>query len=451
MRRENGLAEVDEYTRRTRRSARLFARARELIPGGVCHSIRYFPPYPFYAKRAKGSRIWDVDGNEYVDFWMGHGALILGHTPQRVLEAIRDQVMLGCQWGIVNELEVELAELVTKLVPCAEMVRFCNTGAEATMYACRLARGFTGRTKVAKIEGGWHGYNSDLLAFVHDPLEVSESLGLQDEARSAIVSLPFNDVEGSLTRVRENAGDLAAIIVEPVLGSGGFIPADVDYLRALREAADEAGCLLIFDEVITGFRLSPGGGQEYFGVAPDLATLGKILGGGMPIGAVVGREEVMRISDSTKLPKGKAVSIGGGTFSCNPISMRAGLETLRYLSSHTGLYRRVGDLGKRARRYIEANLSVDKRYVSCTGIESLFRTHFTFEEDVSLRSARDVFEKTDKDLHNWFKIAMANRGIFFVAGEGRTSTAHTAADLKLLKEACQDASSGQDPGSGWLG
>jgi len=416
------------------------------MPGGVCHAIRYFPPHPFYVNKAKGSRIWDADGNEYVDFWMGHGALILGHTPQPILEAIREQILLGCQWGIVNELEVELAELVAKLVPCAEMVRFCNTGAEATMYACRLARGFTGRNKVAKIEGGWHGYNSDLLAYIHDPLDVAESLGLSDQALSTIIPLPFNDVEHSLSRIRGNRGDLAAIIVEPVLGSGGFVPADVDYLRALREAADEVGCLLIFDEVITGFRLSLGGAQEYFGVVPDLAALGKILGGGMPIGAVVGREEVLQISDSTKLPKGRAVSIGGGTFSCNPISMRAGLETLRYLSSHRGLYRRIGDLGQRARQDIEANLAVDRRYVTCTGIESLFRTHFTFEEDASLRSAKDFFHKTDRDLQNWFKIAMANRGIFFVAGEGRTSTAHTDADLKLLKEACQGCQFPSRPG-----
>ena len=438
--------EAGKYARRTRGSARLYSRAGKLMPGGVCHAIRYFPPHPFYVNKAKGSRIWDADGNEYVDFWMGHGALILGHTPQPILEAIREQILLGCQWGIVNELEVELAELVAKLVPCAEMVRFCNTGAEATMYACRLARGFTGRNKVAKIEGGWHGYNSDLLAYIHDPLDVAESLGLSDQALSTIIPLPFNDVEHSLSRIRGNRGDLAAIIVEPVLGSGGFVPADVDYLRALREAADEVGCLLIFDEVITGFRLSLGGAQEYFGVVPDLAALGKILGGGMPIGAVVGREEVLQISDSTKLPKGRAVSIGGGTFSCNPISMRAGLETLRYLSSHRGLYRRIGDLGQRARQDIEANLAVDRRYVTCTGIESLFRTHFTFEEDVSLRSAKDFFHKTDRDLQNWFKIAMANRGIFFVAGEGRTSTAHTDADLKLLKEACQGCQFPSRPG-----
>ncbi len=226
--------EEKNYEQKTRRSRALFERAGRLIPGGVCHAIRYFHPYPFFAERASGPRIWDVDGNEYVDFWMGHGALILGHNPPNVVEALREQLGFGCQWGTVNELELDLAEMVVRLVPSAEMVRFCNTGAEATMYACRLARGYTGRETIAKMEGGWHGFNSDLLYYVHGPFEAPESLGLVP-ARDKIVPLPFNDTEETLARLQEYKDDLAAVIVEPVLGSGGFLPADRQYLQALRD------------------------------------------------------------------------------------------------------------------------------------------------------------------------------------------------------------------------
>jgi glutamate-1-semialdehyde 2,1-aminomutase len=431
--------EEELYRKRTRASAGLFSRANRVLPGGVCHTIRYFPPYPFYVKRAGKARVWDQDDNEYIDFWMGHTALILGHTPPTVIQGIREQASIGCQWGMVNDLQIALAELVVESVPCAEMVRFCNTGAEATMYACRLARGFTGRTRVAKMQGGWHGFNTDLLSHIHFPMETPESLGVSG-ARSDAVALPFNDVEGSLDLIRKNGKNLAAIILEPVLGSMGFLPANPDYLRALREAADETGALLIFDEIITGFRLSLGGGQEYFGVTPDMATLGKILGGGMPVGAIAGSEEVLSLSDSTRASKGESVAIGGGTFSCNPVTMRAGLETLRYLRSHPEIYDRIANLGKRAREAIESNLAAEDRFVACTGIGSLFRTHFALEEVDGLRTAAEVAEKTDKDLLGWMKLAMANRGIFLVEGGGSVSTAHTKDDVERLGAACGDAS-----------
>lgn len=432
------MGEEDTFRSRTGKSARLFSRAKRVMPGGVCHTIRYYPPYPFYAREARGGHVFDVDGNDYVDFWMGHGALILGHTPGPVIEAIREQVATGCQWGMVNELQVELAEAVVDMVPCAEMVRFCNTGAEATMYACRLARGFTGRSRLAKIEGGWHGFNPDLLAYIHHPQGTPESTGLNRAADSTL-PLPFNDLEGSLDAIRSCGKDLAAIVVEPVLGSGGFVPAEVDYLRGLREVADELDTLLVFDEVITGFRLGPGGGQEHFGVTPDLATLGKILGGGMPIGAVVGSEDVLGLSDATSLEPGEFVAIGGGTFSANPITMRAGLEVLRHLKSSPGIYERLARMGERARRTLE-DLVVPERHVRSTGIGSLFRTHFCFEEGQEIRSAEDAHEKADEGLQEWFKLAMANRGIYILGGGGAISTAHTDGDLERLRRACENLS-----------
>jgi glutamate-1-semialdehyde 2,1-aminomutase len=432
------LDEFDRYRSRTRASADLYGRATKVMPGGICHTIRFFEPYPIYVEEARGARMRDVDGNEYVDFWMGHGALILGHTPGTVIEGLRDQARRGCHWGTVNRLQVELAELLVDVLPSAELVRFCNTGAEATTYACRLARGYTGRRKIAKIEGGWHGFNPDLMASIHHPLGQTESLGL-NRATEDTLSLPFNDIESSLKILDENRGDLAAVILEPVLGSGGFIPAELEYLKALREATANQDALLIYDEVITGFRLSIGGAQQHFGIIPDLTTLGKILGGGLPVGAIAGREDVLGMSDAVGRARGDFVAIGGGTFSGNPMTMRAGLETLGYLKSHPEIYERIGRFGQRARHEIESRLVVDGRHVICTGIGSLFRTHFAFEKD-EIRSARDAFERTDRDLQKWFKIAMANRGIFLVEGGGAVSAAHCDADMAVLEEACESLS-----------
>ncbi len=431
--------EEKHYEEKTSRSRALFQRAGRLIPGGVCHAIRYFHPYPFFAERASGPRIWDVDGNEYVDFWMGHGALILGHNPPNVVEALREQLGFGCQWGTVNELELDLAEMVVRLVPSAEMVRFCNTGAEATMYACRLARGYTGREKIAKMEGGWHGFNSDLLYYVHGPFEAPESLGLVP-ARDKIVPLPFNDTEETLARLQEYKDELAAVMVEPVLGSGGFLPADRQYLQALRDMCSEIGAVLIFDEIITGFRIAPGGGQEYYSIKPDLTCLGKILGGGLPIGAVAGASEILKLSNTTGQPKGSRVAIGGGTFSCNPLSMRAGLETLTYLDSHRSIYEKISVLGKKIREVVENSLEVPGRTTRCTGTGSLFRAHFLKDPAAQLRSARDVHTNADIVAREEVRLALINRGIFTVEGGGMVSSSHGRDELKLLQEACEDVS-----------
>jgi len=278
----------DEYTQKTSRSKKLFERAMKVMPGGVCHNIRYFPPYPLYIdgqKGAKGSKIYDVDGNELIDFWMGHYTMILGHAPP-FINALKEQLEYGTHWGIVNDLQVELAELVNKLVPCAEMIRFGVSGTEATMYAVRLARAYTKRRIIAKVEGGWHGGNTDLSVAIHQPYDKPDSAGLLSEATKYTIGLPFNDIEVTSQILRKHKDDLAAVIIEPVVGAGGFIPAEKDYLKALRELTEEFDGELIFDEIITGFRLALGGAQEFYGIIPDLATFGKILGGGMPIGGI---------------------------------------------------------------------------------------------------------------------------------------------------------------------
>ena len=420
------------YRKRSPRSREAYERARKVLPGGVCHAIRHFPPYPFFVTSAKGTQIEDVDGNRYVDYWMGHCALLLGHGHPRVLEALRSQMEDGLHWGIVNPWQVELAEAVVRMVPCAEEVRFCNTGAEATSYAVRLARGATGRSTVLKAEGGWHGYCTDLLKAVHFPVERPESQGLPASLDRDVSTFPFNDIEGATAAIRE-AEDLAAVIVEPVLGAGGAIPAEPAFLRALQEETRERDALLIFDEVITGFRLAPGGGQEHYGIVPDLVTLGKILGGGLPVGAVAGRRDLLELTR----PGGR-VAIGGGTFSCNPMTMRAGLATLTYAEDHPGLYEHIDRLGERVRRSGEAALVDAGIEAVATGVGSLFQFHFLEEEGVEIRSAADVYAHTDRARgEEEFKLRLANEGVYTMHGGGCISLPHTDEEVRGFAEALQ--------------
>ena len=281
----------DAYRQKTQKSEALFKRARKVMPGGISHNIHYFPPYPFYVKYAKGPKVWDVDGNEIVDLWMGHYTHLLGHHHDVIVEAIERQVKEGIHWGIVFEKQIEWAELIHELIPSAEMVRFCCSGTEATMYAVRLARAYTGKNTILKIAGGWHGANPDLTLAIKAPYDQRESLGLLPDLERFTKSIPFNDIPRTQEILHQNKKDLAGIILELATGEGGFVPATMDYLKMLRSETEASGALLIFDEVITGFRLSLGGGQKRFGITPDLTTLGKIMGGGLPVGAVAGKSK----------------------------------------------------------------------------------------------------------------------------------------------------------------
>ena len=315
------------YEAATSKSRRLFERAKKVFAGGVNHNARYYDPYPLFVSKAKAQHIWDEDGNRYTDYWLGHMALILGHSPSVVVDALRAQVSSGTHYGMGSRLSVEFGEEIQKTVPCAERMRLCNTGAEATMYLVRLARGYTGKRTIIKMAGGWHGFNTGLNKGVHTPFDRSESAGILEQEQAYVRNVRFNDLEAAEAEVKRSGGDAAAIFLEPVLGAGGCIPADKEYLKGLRELADRAGVLLAFDEIITGYRLALGGAQEWYGVKPDLATLGKTAGGGMPLGLVCGRKEILALADPTN--RSKFVSIGGGTFSENPMTMTAGLATGR--------------------------------------------------------------------------------------------------------------------------
>lgn len=239
------------YLSKTKKSKRLHERAKRVLPAGVSYFVRFMEPYPFYSAKAKGSKLVDVDGNEYTDFWMGHYALILGHSAPSVMREVKCQLDRGTHYGTCHELEILLAEQIVKMVPTAQMVRFTNSGTEAVMYATRLARAYTGRDHIAKFEGGWHGGYDALHTAVKPPFDVPESSGLTEGALKDTIVLPYNNLEGAEKII--NKEDLAAVVIEPVLGAGGCIPAEKDFLKGLREICSQTGVLLIFDEVITGF------------------------------------------------------------------------------------------------------------------------------------------------------------------------------------------------------
>ncbi len=425
---------LERYRSLNPQSETLFRRAQSVMAGGISHSFRYYWPYPVYAVRAKGSKFWDVDGNEYVDLWMAHYARITGHAPEFIIDGLAQKLSDGLHVGMVNQYEVEYAELLCDIIPCAEKVRFCCTGTEATMYAVRLARGYTERKVILKIEGGWHGPNSNLIYKVNPPLEHAESLGLLPEMSKYTKIIPFNDIDGVIEAIREDAEDLAGVVIETIPGTG-FIPAEVHYLKALREETSRVGALLIFDEVITGFRVSLRSAQGEFGIKPDLCTLGKIAGGGMPIGVVAGRRDIMDMCNHMERPnKWERVNIGGGTFSGTPIAMTAGLLQIRYLKENAGwIYPKLKELGERTRRGVEEAFRQNGIDAQINGYGSLYQVAFPLERDAKIRSPRDILERTDlrkRDVH--YKLGMMNEGIFVVKGGGAISTEHSEEDIEKI-------------------
>jgi len=415
----------EEYASKTSKSKALYERARKVLPAGVSYGIRYFEPYPFYTAKAKGSKLYDVDGNEYVDFWLGHTALILGHNPPGAVEAVKKQLENGTHYGTCHELEIMLAEQVTKMVPSAEMVRFSNSGTEANMYATRLARAYTGRSKIAKFEGGWHGGYDALHIGVHYPYDIQESAGLTSGALQDTIVLPFNNLEAVKEKLKNEK--VASIIIEPVLGAGGGIPAEKEFLKGLREFCDEKGILLIFDEVITGFRLAPGGAQQYFGVKADITVLGKVLGGGFPIGAFSGSQEIMERLNG-RLYERPHYAFHGGTFTANPITMTAGSATLKILEDGK-LINKLNRLGDKIREQIREIFEANNVNVQTTGTGSIFNTHFAKEE---VKDANAAFKADRKKLVE-YNLKLIENGVFFLPTHtGALSTAHSEADIEKL-------------------
>ena len=321
----------DAFRKRFARSAELYTRSRAAIAGGITHDSRNFAPFPIYVERADGSRKRDVDGNELVDHWMGHGSLLLGHNHPQVTAAVAEQVHKGTHYGACHELEVAWAEQIQRLIPSAEWVRFTMSGTEATMLAMRDARAFTGRELIIRFAGHFHGWHDYAMAGYQPPFDTSTSTGVPKAVTGTMLVAYPNNIESVRQLLDVHPDQVAAVMLEPGGGSNGIIPANVAFLRELRALTAERDVVLIFDEVITGFRYSPGGAQQVYGVTPDLTTLAKIVAGGLPGGAVVGKREILQVQTfKGELHKDRFERVlQQGTFNANPMSAAAGLTALQ--------------------------------------------------------------------------------------------------------------------------
>ena len=417
------------YKKNTIKSSRLFKESKKFHVNGVHHNIRFFEPYPFVTKSSNGKFLVDVDSNKYVDYWMGHWSLILGHSPKNVLHDVRTQLNNGWMHGTLSKNTIKLSEKISKAVPVAEKIRYATTGTEATMYAVRLARTATRRKIIAKIDGGWHGYTTDLLKTVNWPFQKSESSGITDEKH--IVSLPYNDLENSIRILKSISNDLAAVIIEPVLGGGGCIPATREYLTGIEEFCHKNNSLFILDEIVTGFRFRYGCLYNTMKLDPDIVTLGKIVGGGFPIGVICGKDEFMNYANTSLFSKSNRAYIGGGTFSANPLSMIAGESTLRMIKNKGNtLYERLNRFGSKTRKMLDKKFAGD---VITTGVGSLFLTHFLKGKITEIKNSTDAAKCNIKKLHDYHFHMIANDKIFFLPGKlGAFSDVHTKSDITAI-------------------
>jgi glutamate-1-semialdehyde 2,1-aminomutase len=412
----------------TSRSSRLFAAAQKHIPGGVNSPVRAFrnvDSAPFFVTHAKGAKIWDVDGKEYIDYVESWGPAILGHAPKVVVDAVREAATRGLSFGIPNPLEVEMAELICDWMPSIEKVRMVNSGTEATMSCIRLARAFTGRDRIIKFDGCYHGHVDGLLvkagsgALTHGR---PDSAGVPHAFAGLTISLPFNNADMMRKAFAENKREIAAVIVEPVPANAGlYLPSD-DFLSMLRKECTVNDALLIFDEVITGFRLARGGAQEIYGVKPDLTALGKVIGGGLPVGAFGGRAEIM----DQLSPDGSVYQ--AGTLSGNPLAMAAGLAQLRELERING-WKLLEEIGAQLERLTRSAINDRKTEVTFHRIGSMFCLFFAPGPILDLASAR----RSDLKTFARFFHACLRRGIYFAPSQFETgfiSTAHLPEDLE---------------------
>ena len=417
-------------------SKKLFEEALKVIPGGVNSPVRAFRAVggePFFVSRAKGARIIDVDGNEYVDYVCTWGPAILGHAPAKVVRAVADAAKKGTSFGVPNPLEVKMAKRVVDCVPSVEKVRFCNSSTEATMSCVRLARGFTGRSKIIKFAGCYHGHVDSLLVKAGSgalTLGQPDSAGVPPELSGLTAVLPFNDFEAVTQAVREMGSGLAAIILEPVPANAGLYLPKSGYLELLRKLTSESGALLIFDEVMTGFRLARGGAQEIYGVRPDLTAFGKVIGGGLPVGAFGGRADVM----DWLAPLGPVYQ--AGTLSGNPLAMAAGLATLEELWAQNG-YVRLSEAARELCDGIREAGRVHNIPLRVAQIGSMFCCYFAEGEVCRLEDA----QRSDTKRFARFFHGMLDRGIFLAPSQFETgflSTAHGDTEIRKTLSAVRN-------------
>jgi len=419
------------------KSEQLFSRALQVIPGGVNSPVRAFRAVggkPPFIQRGNGSRIWDVDGNEYIDYIGSWGPLIFGHRPPEIVQSLNEVLEIGTSFGAPTEREVELAELITKLVPSVEKVRLVNSGTEATLSAIRLARGFTGRDRIVKFDGCYHGHGDSLLVKAGSgvaTLGLPDSPGVPATLAELTTVLPFNNPAALMKEFDAHRKEIACVIIEPIVGNMGCVPPRGDFLGILRDVTKQFGALLIFDEVMTGFRVALGGAQAKYGVNADLITLGKVIGGGLPVGAYGGRSDIMdRVA-----PAGPVYQ--AGTLSGNPLAVAAGLATLRRLQKENP-YDKLESLGVRLEGGLLAAAAQANVPARMNRVGSMFTLFFTDRDVFDFESAKT----SDMHRFNRFFHAMLDQGVFLPPSRFEAafiSAAHTAADIDRTIEAAVKA------------
>lgn len=433
-----------EYLKRTKMSREHHEKAKKLIPAGVESNVRFFPPYPFYVKRAQGAYIYDLDGNKIIDYALGYGPMILGHNHPDVMRAAKEQIDKGMMFGASTDLAIDYVKMVQKAMPSMEMFRFANSGTEATMHPLRVARAYTGREKIAKAEGAYHGGHDYVLQSLDVPEEklkarnrqpaVPFGKGIPKSISDLVVIYPFNDWSATEDVLTRNADELAAVIIEPIQAGGGcFAPRD-GYLKKLRKLTKELGIVLIFDEVLTGFRVAFGGAQERYDVKPDMTSIAKIAGGGYQLAGFGGRKEIME----EIIPKEGGNVYHGGTYNAHPVSMAAGLETLKILS-RPGTYRKIDSIGDSLFNGLRDSAEDRGVDVWVENIGSLGQLYFT---DKEMCTWRDGFSTDGDKWRHWFMHSLG-KGVFFGVPHADehffTSLAHSERDIEESIEISDEA------------
>jgi glutamate-1-semialdehyde 2,1-aminomutase len=432
---------LDRYQEQFGSSEKIFARAVNVIPGGITHDGRFMRPFPPCIARALGSKKWDIDGREYIDYWMGHGALILGHGHPATVKALRAQAEDGLHYGGNHELEVRWAELICRLVPCAEKVRFTNSGSEAVHLATRLARAFTGKRKVVKFAGHFHGWHDTLMVGVDPPFDTPPTIGLPEETSRNVLLCPQNDPQALAALLARD--DVGTVILEPSGASFGTMPIRPDFVKAVRRLTSEHGAVLIFDEVVTGFRYAVGGAQQYYGVTPELAVLGKIVSGGLTAGAVAGRADILdQLAHTADARRNRYERVAHrGTFSASPIVAAAGIATLEAIADG----RAIAEAAARGAAVRDGmNAVIDRHGLPMAAYGDVSSFHLCLDHHGAASSARGfdaltvdpaALKGVKAEVVHAFRMAMLLNGVDTMRQSGLLSSAHSAADVDRTLEA----------------
>ena len=424
---------LERYQKTFAKDREMSYAANQLFPDGVTHDGRYMSPFPIYITRAQGSKKWGLADKEFIDYWAGHGALLLGHNPPEVVEAVTTQIHRGTHYGACHPLELEWGSLVKQLIPSAERVRFVSSGTEATLMAIRLARTYTGKNKVLKFAGHFHGWHDSLILGAYPPFE-TDVPGIPQEVRDTTLLCPPNDIDAVEAQLKTNK-DIACVILEPTGASFGVVPTNGTFLKQLRELTAAHGVLLIFDEVITGFRVAPGGAQAHYNVTPDMTTLAKILAGGLPGGALVGKKDILELismkseRDGLKMPH-------PGTFNANPLSASAGIAMLNLVKTGKP-HKQANHIAARLRA--ELNSIIDGYeldwvvYGEFSGLKLLVghgeKDMRTSDFDPSAWDYRKLKGSNDADMLMHLRCGLLLNGVDLAGNGGITTAAHTEEDV----------------------